>query len=221
MIMFLPVQKKSLPLTMQENIKNLAHWIVDGIFNYWVLITVIISGFIGVITWMRKNYKKGRGIIVLIREYVAINLSFKSLEKTVNDRFDEVLEGQRYLQSQITFQNEAAQLAMWKANAKGQFIFANEAYCRLFDKDFSELRGNGWHSTIADSNFDKTLSQFKDAINSQTQSYIEYDAITVFGNRRVKAIFNVYIGKDGFVEFHGCTQLIFLEEVKTKEKEKN
>ncbi|HEX8636706.1 MAG TPA: PAS domain-containing protein [Pyrinomonadaceae bacterium] len=132
----------------------------------------------------------------------------------MKDGFNKILENQSYLQYQINFQNEVAQKPMWKANATGQCIFANEAYCRLFDMEFSELRGDGWLNTIAESNLDRTLRLWQNAINAKTQSYIEYEAKTIYGTKRVKAIFKVYVDNNGFIEFQGSTQLVLEEEIK-------
>jgi PAS domain-containing protein len=185
---------------------------------HWFAITTGIGSLYAVIKYLRRNVEKGQSFYKLLKEFISINLTLKSLENTVNTRCDELLEKHNYLQNQINVQNEAALVPMWKANEKGQCVFVNEAFCRLFEKEKHELLGDGWLSVIADNDLDRFLKLWRGAVEAKTQTYIEFSANTLFGLKRVKGSFNIYQGRNSFVEFQGNIQIITNEEIKEGSK---
>jgi PAS domain S-box-containing protein len=202
------------PINMQDSIWDFLHWLIDAIKQHWQIIAGTFISLWALIKFLRRNRVKGQGFYKLLKEFISINARLVNLDKKFDEKFGEILEQNKYLQNQINVQYEASNIAMWRANGKGQCIFVNEAYCRLFDKEKYELLGNGWLSTIAQNNEERTMRLWNAAIEGRTQSYIEFEANTCFGVKRVKASFTVYEGKNGFVEFQGTTQLVRSEEIK-------
>jgi PAS domain S-box-containing protein len=201
MIMFAKLPKQT-PAMLFNDLTEFYEFLKALLKDYWHVLAFVAGAF-----WLliRKIKKNSPAFSAFFNTVSLLN----ALEKAVNIRLEEVIENQHYLLGRLNLQTDISTVATFRANAKGHCIYVNDAYCKMFGKSEDELLGDGWFSVVAEHNLDKTLRLWQNAINTQAQTFIEFDAKTTDGIKRVKAFcFVIYNKKNEFVEFYGHAYLV-------------
>lgn len=188
--------KLETPLPMVELIKSVFEILKD----YWELIVFGGGGAVFLARFTRKKYPA----LVEFTKTTRVLLDLKNL---INLRFDEINEKFLSLQNCVDFQTDVSVTPFWRANAKGQFIYVNDAFCSLFNKEADDLLGDGLFSICETVDFDRTIRRWERAVQSQSQTVIEFHGITCFGVQKCKFYcYARFDSKGEFVEFQGITQ---------------
>lgn len=186
---------------------------IDTVKDYWELLTIggiILGWIINKIRKSRNNYKKGVGVLAAFKELMHVETALNRIETVINQKMEESAELHRYNSARIELLLDVSAVPFWRANDKGECVEANEAYCKLFQKEEKELLGDGWFSVIAKHDLERVSAYWIRACERRAKSNIEFDAVlpdkTIFPARSMwQPYFNA---KGEFVEMQGTTQKI-------------
>ena len=186
------------PLIMIEYIKSFFDWLSQ----HWVILSFFGALLWGMIRLTKKKYPE-------IVEFTKTTKVILELRTLITSKFDELFESNLVSRSRIDFITDVSVTAFWRANAKGQLVYVNDAFCEMFGKDCDELLGEGWLNVIESEDFDRTVKKWQMAISSQSQTVIEFNVVTTHGIKKCKTCCYAHFNSKGeFVEFQGVTRLV-------------
>lgn len=109
-------------------------------------------------------------------------------------------------------QTELSQTPFWKADANGNCVEANTAYCQLVGQSLEELRGAGWFEAIHPDDQEDVIRDWKSAVREVADFHRVYRLRSSAETIRVRVRAKPVRFADR-VEFHGATVVLSRKQI--------